>query len=467
MDEPIATYLPDFSIQPHPYRGGDYRNITTRMLLSHVSGIAADIISGLGSYGSHEPSFMNDFLPRLVQMHMDNAELARMSYANNGYTLLGILVAHMAGHDDFFRGYESFVKENIFAPAGMISTTYDVRYVSNVANPYTALGLPPAERIFANPISTGGLYTNAHDMARFMHLFLNGGSLDDITVLSEDSVRQMTQVQEFDFSLNPMIQFGLGVYQLTTPNGFVSIGHNGGWAQFHSEMQFHLESGIGVFVSVNSVTGARIVTALAEEILMAAVYEKTGSLDILEPLPPGVPTTMSREELERFTGFYTGIIGQISISDEGVLYAGNILGVPFPIEFTPYTDGSFGSIIGARFWFEEINGIMVLFQGDHRLVNIAERIDQFWPADENFITRWVGEYVYIDDPHGAVITIAVDENGYAVSFWGSPIVFPLVGVDNYTFFSSGTVRGYGGVIRFFEDEYGIWMEYAGARFLRK
>ena len=39
LDEPIVTYLPEFSLLPNPAFGGDFRNITARMLLAHVSGV--------------------------------------------------------------------------------------------------------------------------------------------------------------------------------------------------------------------------------------------------------------------------------------------------------------------------------------------------------------------------------------------------------------------------------------------
>jgi len=457
LDEPITTYLPNFFIHPHPTRGGDYRGITTRMLLSHVSGIAADIITGMGSEGQHDTAYMNNIVDNLAQMHMTFPSLYRMSYANTGYTLLGVLVASVMGYEDYFSGFENHMLENIFAPLSMYRSVYDVRGMQNVARPYPNASSPAAERLLANPISTGGLYSSAYDMARFMHVLLNGGSHDGITILSQNSVRQMAQVQNFNFLREPMYKWGLGLYQFTMPNGFVSVGHSGGWTHFHSDMQFCLDSGVGVFVSANTMGSA---TSLAVEILMAAVYEKTGSVNVLDPLPPGVPVERSAEDLERFTGWYTGAVGRINLSDDGVLYAPNVLGMPGPLEFTPYADGSFGTAI-SRFWFEEISGTMILFQGDHRLMPAGERMDNLWQADETF-ARWVGEYYY----HGTIAEFAIDEDGYAVSIWGG-LAFPMIGVDEYTFYVAGTTRGYGQTVQFFENENGSWFVYSNTRFDRQ
>ncbi|MCL2416026.1 MAG: serine hydrolase, partial [Defluviitaleaceae bacterium] len=62
LDEPIVTYLPDFSVLPHPVYGGDYRNITARMLLAHISGVPGDTFDGLFVTGGQSPDYMNNFL---------------------------------------------------------------------------------------------------------------------------------------------------------------------------------------------------------------------------------------------------------------------------------------------------------------------------------------------------------------------------------------------------------------------
>ena len=466
LDEPITTYLPGFTVQPHPVHGGDYRNITARMLLSHFSGLPVDFFGGMMTTDGHYQGFMNNFLYRMADAHMDNAELVRMAYANNAFTLVGVLVAYVTGNDNFFEGYANFVQENILTPAQMDSTTFFITQYSYKALPHDLEGLA-AELVFASPLSAGGLFSNAHDMARFMHIILNGGSFEGGQILNPASVNEMFTVQNFDQSLNPQVRTGLGTLHMTHQDGFTSSGHDGNIIHYHSAMQFDFEAGIGVFISTNGMGGAAASTALAHAVLSAAVYEKTGVSRALQPLPPGVPTELAREVLEGFAGFYTAI-GRLSIDEDNNLYA-TLPGLPIPLIFTPYEDGSFGSLLG-RFWIEELDGRMVVFQGDHRLLLVAERIDNPWQADENF-ERWTGTYLYYSEIPGALelipfITIAVDDDGYAVLILGEGSHTPIGKIDDNTFHILGTGRNLGMVIRLSEVDGTDWLYIAGTRFVR-
>ena len=492
LDEPVTTYLPEFSVLSHPVYGGDYRNITTRMLLSHVSGLPVDIFGGMGAWGTRYEGFMNNFLPKLANMHMDMEETHRMSYANNAYTLMSVMVATLAGHDNMVQGFASFLQENIFGPAGMTASTFDVTMDSNISHAYFMQGMPfPPYVLLVNPIGAGGLYTSAHDMARFMHMIFAGGSIDGNQVLAEETLQQMLTVQDFGFTQLPGMQFGLGFYRTTLPGGFESIGHNGGWGGFMSTMHLDLENGVGVFVSANSMTGMQAAEGIALEALMNAEYELTGRRHEVAPLPPGVEATLTREELEKFTGFYT-TIGRVNIDDgslgiEGQLYAADVPGIPFPLVFTPYTDGSFGTALGVRFWFEEIDGTMTIIQGapgfgGHPFVAVGERIE-LWQADEDF-ERWVGTYQYVSAlPDGYYdfymfpsFTLGIDSYGYAFVLYdsmpelaalgGGMAPLPIIRIDEYTFFVSGTGRNMGTVIRLSDEDGVAWMDIVGVRAVR-
>ena len=102
LDEPIITYLPNFSILPHPVDGGDYRNITARMMLNYTSGLPMFLPlnnGGVSMFTSdgHSEEYMNNFLMHLSNETMIAQEGARTSYSNTGVETLGILIASMAG----------------------------------------------------------------------------------------------------------------------------------------------------------------------------------------------------------------------------------------------------------------------------------------------------------------------------------------------------------------------------------
>ncbi|MCL2839621.1 MAG: beta-lactamase family protein [Defluviitaleaceae bacterium] len=473
LDEPITTYLPDFSVLSHPVNGGDYRNITTRMLLAHVAGLPGDMFGGFGTIGAHYPAFMNNMLPRLAGVHMYNVETDRMAYSNVGYTVLGILVAEVSGFaadGDFFHGFANYIQENIFDPLDMASTTFFPNEDEvDVSLPYITASLPAADRVFANATSVGGLYSNAYDMARFMHMLLNFGELDGNRILSEAYFAQMVEVQDFDFSLSPMMQYALGFIYWTWIDGTSHMGHDGGWINYFTGLVLDFEHGIGVFGTTNSVSGASVSLQAPITMLADARYELEGIASPVGPLPEREPIELSLEALEVFTGYYVGL-GHLRISEEGKLYFADTLGPDAHLEFTPYSDGSFDSILG-RFWFKEIAGRMILMQGELGIIPGPERID-LWQADES-LDRWIGDtWRYqttvpnsIFNVPEATITVGVDEDGYAflTSLAGSVRIGMI---DEYTFYVLGTSRGLGGVIQFGIEEDGTkWLQGWGTRYV--
>jgi len=256
--------------------------------------------------------------------------------------------------------------------------------------------------------------------------------------------------------------------RITDETGLATVGHGGNFIYFHTEMIIHPESGIGVFMSTNTASGIPLPTALARMIMNAAIYEKTGVEHAAVPLPDSEPIELSRAELERLTGFYLGL-GNVTISDEGILHVANVPGLPMSLEFTPLADGSFMTLMG-RFWFGEIEGRAVMFQGDHKLA-VGERFDNRWQADDSF-ERWLGEYFYYPEVEGSSIdvltgslSVGIDDEGYAyLSMMGMP--FPIDMIDDNTFYLLGTGRNLGTVIHLNEDSEGIWLSFFGARFLK-
>jgi len=465
LDEPLVTYLPNFFVQPHPVHGGDYRDITPRMLLAHISGIEGDFFGGMYSLGEPYPGVMNNAMARMAQSTMNNTQMNRMSYANAGTVMLGILTATMAGHEDYFHGFWQHIEENVWTPAGMYTTTFVPGAGANRALPYIAASLPVQEHTYVNPISAGGMFTSAAEMAGFMHIILAGGG----DIVSQASLDEMFTIQlDNEISGYEMMQFGLGTHSIQWPNGLVTQGHDGGTTHYLTSMQFHFDSGIGIFLSTNSQTGGGAFQAIMYTVMTAAVQEVMGDLGLLEPLPPGEPVERTREELEVYAGYYP-VFGRLIINEAGNLQFDSVPGVPFPLEFIPYADGSFGTVLGVRFWFKEVDGSMAIFQGDHPISITAQRIDGPWQADENF-NKWVGTFEYYVETQGSwpvvhSITLYVDENGYAYAD-SLGMSSPINRIDDYTFYVLGSGRNTGLVLRLSEEDGQAWLHMSGTRFVR-
>ena len=443
LDEPIVTYLPGFSLLPNPVYGGDYRNITARMLLTHVSGMHEIQGEGFFTIDGQDRDVMNRLLPMLAELHMQNAELNRTTYNNTAYTILGILVAALTGSTNYFDGFVSYTQENIFDTLGMVSSSFEIggHNRAYIALPHLDAATVLEDFVYVSVTPAGGMVSNARDMALFMQAMLNGGVLagdDSGRILSEETVQAMAQLQDFgiQFPTNQPsgLQMGLGMWHLSRPSGTITVGH-GGNLQHHTDMILDFDNGIGVFVSVNSATGATAALPLAEAIWVTAVYEKTGQA---VPREAYFGTPFVAEDLQKLVGWYT-IAGPVVLSEDSVLALAAFPGVPVPIELTPAEDGTFDSLLG-NVRFVEVEGIMFLFLGTDM---IGERIEVS-PTTPAF-DRWMGQYgVYHEGEWIAAMTLGVDANGFPFASFGG-MVYLVEMVDGYTVHFPGRGRGLGSV----------------------
>ncbi|MCL2426752.1 MAG: serine hydrolase [Oscillospiraceae bacterium] len=451
LDEPIVTYLPEFSMLPHPVYGGDYRNITTRMLITHTSGAHEYSGDGFATPYAHDRTLMNRLMPLLTDLHMQNVEMNRMTYNNTAYALLGILVARLTGSENYFDGFVRYTQEHIFTPADMVSSSFEItpRNRPYVALPYDDATTLSEWVLYVGPTSAGGMVSNALDMAQFMRTMLSGGG----ELLSEESVRAMAEIQDLGIiypTFGPgNMQMGLGLMSLPRPGGFVTTGHAGG-LQHTTEMLLDFDNGFGVFVSSNSITGVAAVTHLALAALSTAVYEKTGA--------PPVPTVnlddrnrFVPQDLQELVGWYT-IAGELILTDDDTLLFPAFQVGLLPLELTHVGNGRFSTEIGVEVHFELIGELMFLFFGDEML---GERISVS-PVSADF-EKWVGVYHVLDADGNPIINpstpesiVGINESGFAY-FGQGGMMFLMDRVDGDMFHFPGRQRMFGSVGEFSMD----------------
>ena len=469
LDEPIITYLPEFGMLPNPLYGGDYRNITTRMLLTHTSGIhefTGKYYATTFAYGQNRESIsidernreaMNDLFSSFPNLHMQNQELNHPTYNNTGYVLLAILVARLSGSESYFDGFVGFTQENIFDPAGMTLSGFEVTLDNR---PYVSLAYRDAETALENffyphVIGCGGMVSNAVDMARFMHIMLGGGLYGDdenTRILQPETIDKMIASKNGE-------RYRLGFMHRQHGSGAASIGHAGN-SQHSTEMILDFENGIGVFVSANASPGlgAALPTIIGEAIWKAAVYEKTG---VQVPLyPTYLGNLFIPENLEELVGWYT-TAGQLILNKEGVLVFPSFQSM-VEVKLDPIRDGFFGFSVPeffmeGTFSFRQIYDSLFLYVeilggGAGR---VGERVDPT-PAPKSF-ERWLGRWGTIDEDGNEELsfTLGINESGFAYSMAFGGIAFFLEEVvDDYTIVTLGRSRGYGGV-RTFSIEDGV------------
>ena len=236
VDDPVEKYLPEFRGQmvvaeKQPDRvvlQKPKHPITVRNVMSHTSGLPFK--SAL-----EEPTL--DRYPLSVRVRsyamtpLDFEPDSKYQYSNAGINTAARIIEVVTGES-----FEKFLDERLFQPLGMSDTTFwpSEEQAARIAKAYkpgnkgleeTTIGqltYPLTDRAERFPMPAGGLFSTAHDIARFYQMLLNGGQLDGRRTLSEAAVKQLTSRQTPP-ELKDSYGFGFGV-------GNTHFGHGGAYS---------------------------------------------------------------------------------------------------------------------------------------------------------------------------------------------------------------------------------------------
>lgn len=239
LDDPVSRFIPamkDLEVavveDGHSGPNAPYttvpaaRQVTVRDLLRHTAGL---------TYGFMDPGPVGKLYREALQpgdgdlgaMMNQLAELPLARQPGSAFVyghstdVLGYLVEVVSGQP-----FADFLEQRIFRPLGMVDTAFYVP--QEKADRLSALfvlgedgkvrpGVRPYFRGYsempAAPSGGGGLVSTAADYARLLQMFLNGGRLGDVRILSRKSVELMTADTLRDLArpfVAPGYGFGLG-----------------------------------------------------------------------------------------------------------------------------------------------------------------------------------------------------------------------------------------------------------------
>jgi methyl acetate hydrolase len=204
LDDPVSKYLTGFDhlrvITKFNEKDATYetrqakRPMTLRHLLTHTSGLAYAFSNPI-EYRMTQATKKNEWELPLVS---DPGEKWNYSPSTR---VLGMIVEKVTGES-----LEAYYQEHIFRPLGMVDTSFAVpaekrsrmpaqyRKVSAAWRPLDPQAAAPSTP--TPPFrGDGGLYSTVRDYGRFMQMILNGGHLGSAKILSEASVRMMSENQ--------------------------------------------------------------------------------------------------------------------------------------------------------------------------------------------------------------------------------------------------------------------------------
>jgi CubicO group peptidase (beta-lactamase class C family) len=193
LDAPVQRYLPEWT-GPHK------ELVTVRHLLTHSSGLPA----WRPLYT--EATSPADALRLAMATPLDTLPGIRMVYSDLGAILLGQIVVRVTGIP-----FDRYASRHLFEPLGMQETMFRPpaalrpRVAPTEVDPWRQRQLRGEvhdENAFAlgGVSSHAGLFSSAHDLARFARMMLNGGALDGTRIVSAETIRRFTTVQDSTFS---------------------------------------------------------------------------------------------------------------------------------------------------------------------------------------------------------------------------------------------------------------------------
>ncbi|UYY60284.1 beta-lactamase family protein [Sphingomonas sp. S2-65] len=223
LDQPISDFIPAFKsmkVLVDPAKDltsrAATRPITVRNLLTHTAGLGYNIITKgplLDEYtrlginpaavsAAMEPSMravrpvsLEEFANRVATLPLIAEPGAKWSYSI-GLDVLGRVIEVASGV-----AFDQFVTTRIFQPLGMTASYWTVAAgkANLLATNYALLGDsrapldPGATSVWLQPPSFpyggAGLVMSARDYDRFLHMLVNGGTLDGVRILKPETVR--------------------------------------------------------------------------------------------------------------------------------------------------------------------------------------------------------------------------------------------------------------------------------------
>jgi CubicO group peptidase (beta-lactamase class C family) len=292
LDDPVARYVPALADLPYPT--SDSPAITIRHLLTHSEGFPED-----NPWGDRQLAQTDETMRAWMKagIPFSTAPGTAFEYSNYGFAILGQVIAKASG-----KPYADYVRDNILRPLGMNASTFEM---SEVPREQIALGYRrEGETWKPEPVlahgsfgAMGGLWTNAHDLGRYVAFFLSAFPPRDEPErgpIKRSSAREMQQLWRFSpgsafrSTVDAPLQLGVSGYGYGLGIGQdcrypYTVGHGGGLPGYGSLMRWLPDYGVGLIAMGNLTYGG--FNQLFNDALNA--LHRTGALQprVVKPSP--------------------------------------------------------------------------------------------------------------------------------------------------------------------------------------
>jgi len=261
LDDPVSKYIPEFK-NPQVLTSFRYadttfrtipadREITIRHLITHTSGLGYGVIdgderikmiykkAGITDLFTTEPITIEQSVKKLAKLPLHHHPGDSYTYSE-GLDVLGYFIEVVSGMP-----FDEFLRKRLFDPLGMNDTWFylpkskagrlvTVQQQQNgswekfpVTFYDTDYPIKGAKAFFSGG---AGLSSTAKDYATFLQMYLNGGELNGVRILSRTTVQSIMGNQTSDLFGGPSRYYGLA-FGVTTQQG-QDMGGNGSKGTF-------------------------------------------------------------------------------------------------------------------------------------------------------------------------------------------------------------------------------------------
>ncbi len=348
LDTPVEKFLSEYQVKS-PYEGT--QPTTLRQLAMHTSGLPrdanvnfwSDFAAGiwLNTKGTSKMKWYaskEELLANLPFVELEYPPNSRYFYSNLGVTLLGMALERAAGEP-----FTDYIESHILKPLGMNDSGFFLRKrnPSRVPTGYVYLDsesepLVAPEWEYGCALYSGGLYSTAEDMARFLSLQFQDDAPGGAQIISPDGLRMMHLES-------------LGWGYVWDPQ-YKGIHHDGGHLGFHAYVRAFPALKIGVVALTNS--NNPLMNQKPSDDIAIGILEEFKQSILTGSAPDSIDT--KRIDLNKYVGEYTlgGASADLNIElRDGKLHARLLQDSTFNYPINPVGINEFGIEDDSEAWF--------------------------------------------------------------------------------------------------------------------
>jgi CubicO group peptidase (beta-lactamase class C family) len=348
LDTPVKKYLPEYKVKS-PYKGT--QPTTLRQLAMHTSGLPrdaninfwSDYAAGewLLSKGSSEMKWYastQELLASLPYIELEYPPNSRYSYSNLGVALLGIALERAAK-----KPFVEYIESHILKPLGMNDSGFLLHKKKPSGVPKGYVYISPKSKPLIAPEwdlgsaqFSGGLYSTAEDMARFLSLQFQDDAPGGAQIISADGLRMMHLES-------------LGWGYVYGPK-YKGIHHDGGHLGFYAYVRAFPALKIGIVTLTNS--NNPLMNQRPSEDMARVILDELKKA-VLDGSSPAA-FNPEQVDLNKYVGKYTlpGAQAEISIElQDGQLHAKLLQDPTFNFPINPVGIDEFGLEDNHEPWF--------------------------------------------------------------------------------------------------------------------